>query len=240
MGCGSDGEDDVWPWSVQRDELDSVLGLDSDQWRLWGRWRTCSGWRAEEVEVRSALVAPETGPALVRALQTCEDPQQHGLPSFGDDWEIDRDVYKLSGWVTLSDPQDGLDELDPWAAGIRYPSPVPSPEVFRDLESVPGSDGRAWRREGVRDGPAVIKSLTWAGEGTPTDRYDREEGHVLVGEKNFMCQQLSSLGTDLLIKVTMRRTTKHSRQRVATNAYGYVPPYFRILLVKASGERYSL
>jgi hypothetical protein len=239
MGCSSEGEDDEWPWSIQRTELDGVIGLESDHWRLWGRWRTRSGWRTEEVEVRSALVTPETGPALVRALQGCEDPHQLGLPMFADEWEIERDEYQLTGWVMHSDSQDGLDELDLWAADIRYPSPAPSPEVFRDLKQVADSDGRAWTA-GVPGTAAVLSSLTWGGEGTPSDRYDREEGHVLIGAKSFICQQLSTLGKDLIVKTTMRRTLKHQRIRMATNEFGYVPPYFRVLLLKANGERYSL
>lgn len=240
MGHRSNSGDDEWRWSVQRAELDGAVGLESDQWRLWGRWLTRSGWRAEEVNVRSALVTPETGRALVRALQTCDDPIQHGFPSDGDDWEIDRAPYRLKGWVTLAEPLDGLDELDPWAAGIPYPSPKPSPNVFSDLEPVPGSDERGWRIRGVPGGSVVLRSLTWAGQGTPTDRYEREEGNVLIADRGFICQQLKERGMHLLVRVTMRRTIQDSWKRTNSDDLVYLLPYFRIFLVEASGERFSL
>jgi hypothetical protein len=82
----------------------------------------CSEFRWN-VDVRSALVAPANAIALVRALQTAEEPLEFCLPGAGPDrygnrCSIDDKTFELEGWVRMHDSDGRFDDHDPMHFGV--------------------------------------------------------------------------------------------------------------------------
>ena len=69
--------------------------------------------------VASALVSPETAPALVRALEAADDPRVFALPVEHGYWraeqaDIDQGEFRLEGWLWEEHREnEGLDKHDP-------------------------------------------------------------------------------------------------------------------------------
>lgn len=70
--------------------------------------------RIEVISVTSALMAPKTGGALLRALQTMEDTWDYKLPDEDEEIEIEQDSFRFLGWLCSSHRDNGIDEKDPF------------------------------------------------------------------------------------------------------------------------------
>jgi hypothetical protein len=82
----------------------------------------------EEIYLRSALVSPETAPALVRALQTVED--YYRVPTEGEDHEIDQPPYRFIGWLREDYHDSGMDEEDTFRNGVPSHRVHPRPGCY--------------------------------------------------------------------------------------------------------------
>jgi len=96
--------------------------------------------------VASALVAAETGQALLHALAQCQTPHDYAIPLEGGDHQFDVKLgdgtrFALTGWIEVEGGDtEGLDEHDP----LRY-------SLGRTL-AVPGSKLTQWADLALDDG----------------------------------------------------------------------------------------
>lgn len=66
----------------------------------------------EEVHIRSALVDPATGPALVRALQSSDYSREFYLPHEDHELEVNEAPYRLLGWLAEPYRETRIDDND--------------------------------------------------------------------------------------------------------------------------------
>ncbi|MBD0328312.1 MAG: hypothetical protein ICV68_17975, partial [Pyrinomonadaceae bacterium] len=95
------GDIEAWIDNVSDNDFLTELELDKDSSELivGCHHETRSSSFNLTVTVDSALVSPSTAGALVRALQTIDDPLDYCLPSVTDHLEIDAPPYRLKGWL---------------------------------------------------------------------------------------------------------------------------------------------
>ena len=231
---------DDWRWSLCRDDFDALLFRPGQRLNLWGRWTLVEGDREESVAIKSAFVWAGRSGALLRALQ-CSGSYDYIIPAVDDD-EIDAGPFQLKAWVKNSQQSGRLDEQDPWAGNITYPSIVPAGFVvdMLDLRSDP-EQRQWWMRVGERD-QTVLWCKVW---GQRRERNDNEEeperGRRFHGSLGFVCELLRRVGMDLIIKVEIGRRLRHSRyHRESSDEFGYAQPSARLFLVKADGTVYTV
>ena len=243
-GWKDEKQEDDWRWSVGRSDFGRVLGLGEDKLNLSGYWNTVSGQREEKVRVSSALVTPDRSFPLLRALQTATDSRDYRIPDAGDELEIDKAGFRLKGWVEYRDFETRLDEFDPWAGTIRYPSLKPAKFVSDLFQLEADKEFRIWRigTSGVRK--EVLWAQVWGSDRSQGDQYyetEGEHGRRLQASHAFVTELLGKVNMDLIVKVQIERRILRDRYERSKGDYlEYVPPYCRIFLLRADGRTYSL
>ncbi len=236
-------QEDDWRWSVGRSDFDRLLGLGGDRLNVWGEWNTTSGQRAEKANISSALVTSDRSFALLRALQTAIDPHAYRIPDAGDELEIDESDFQLKGWVEDHDSETGRDEFDPWAGGIRYP-PLKPAEFVRDLFQLKTDKECLWQIETEEGRKEVLWSQTWGRDQSQYGQYyetEDERGRRLQASHAFVTEFLDKVNRDLIVEVPMeRRILRNRYERSKDDSLEYVPPYYRIFILRADGRTYSL
>ena len=119
-------ETDDWRWSTTRNDFDRIIEARDGRMNLWGWWTWVSGHREESIHVYSALVSSDRSMALLRALQSVDNPHDYRIPDAEDDLQINFDGFQLKGWIVDRSHDGRLDEQDPWAGAIRYPPLEPA------------------------------------------------------------------------------------------------------------------
>ena len=235
---------DDWRWSVGRSDFGRVLGLDEDKLNLSGYWNTISGEREETVHISSALVTSDRSFALLRALQTATNSRDYRIPDAGDELEIDETGFRLKGWIENCNSETGRDELDPWAGDIKYP-PLKPAKFVRDLFQLKAdTECRVWwvEIEGVRE--EVLWAQIWGSDRSQSDRHyetEGEHGRRLQASHAFIAELLGEVNMDLIVEVQIERRIVRSRYERSADGYlEYVPPYYRIFVLRANGRTYSL
>ena len=234
-------QEDDWRWSVCRLDFERVLGLDEDILNLWGKWNTTSGQREERADISSALVTSDRSFALLRALQTAIDLHAYRIPDAGDDLEIDESGFQLKGWVENRDFETGRDEFDPWAGAIGYP-PLKPAKFVRDLFQLEADrECRVWQlqTEGVHK--EVLWSQVWGSDHGQYYETEGEHGRRLQASHAFIAEFLGKVHMDLIIEVQIERRIRRDRYGRSKDDYlEYVSPYYRIFILRADGQTYSL
>ena len=234
-------QEDHWRWSVGRSDFDRLLGIREDRLNLWGSWTTIAGRQKEVVHVNSALVTSDRSAALLRALQTATDPHYYRIPDAGDDLEIDKLGFQLKGWVEDESRESALDQFDPWAGDIQYPPPKPAQFVCDLLQLKSDREFRVWQLQAEGALKEVLWSQVWGSYRRKDDESEGEHGRRLQVSPAFVAEFLGKMNMDLIVKVEIERRISHSRyERDNDDGLGYVQPYFRIFLLRADGQSYSL
>jgi hypothetical protein len=165
--------------------------------------------RETRVYVNSALVAPSTGPALVRALKSIDDPTNYFIQTEGHDTEVDRPPYRLVGWLRDSGAYPRFDDLDPFRYEVGEVAINPGARLSEFLElrrTMPDSE-TTWVRSS--DGMPALVYQAWSDEPDPEDRYQerhtRSSGHWLLGRVELIQLFLQNMGLDLIFKVKTER-----------------------------------
>ena len=192
----------TWPHSVEKIDFDRVLRHGEGRFVLFGHWSSGTGSLEETVAVNSALVSPETGLALTRALQTMPTPYGYSLPVAGDSNEIDESSFQLRGWVDEETDSRRLDEFDGWGGKIRHPGIAPCQHVVELLQLRPDSERRQWFR-----GPELeMVSETWGtfheADEEPSTSH---EGRRLLVSTSLALDMLARLGMSLIVEVRINR-----------------------------------
>lgn len=230
-------QDENWRWSVSRPDFDRLLGIGNDRLNLWGCWNTTSGSREELVHVYSALVSPDHSTALLRALQTATNPYSYRIPDAGDDAAINKANFQLQGWVENRYCESNLDKFDPWAGDIQYPSLRPTQFVCDLLLLTSDSEFRAWRRQTESGPKEVLWSQVWSNVSRDDDQSKSEHGRRLQATHAFMTDVLAKMNMDLIIQVEIERQMRRNGYgRYTNDGYEYIPPYFKLFLLRRSGE----
>jgi hypothetical protein len=168
----------------------------------------------QSARIETALVSPHTAAALVRALQTIDNPWHYRIPPAGDDLEIDVPPYKLMGWLADVHHDLGIDERDPFRHGLRAIQcrPAEKIETILNLQFVYNGQAR-WFEASRRD--AVFVHEAWGDNrgDEPEDRfrYDKtvcSSGWRLRCDKEVLRTFRNKMGLDLIVEVEITRRSK--------------------------------
>jgi hypothetical protein len=225
-----------WPCSVTAAELRAVLHPRDGELVVWGTWTNGRDPRDRDVSVSSALVAPKEALALLKALQTIDNPRDFRLPDArDDDAEFTEAPFVLKGWIEATDRSARFDEYDPWAANIPYPPRAPAGFIVSELGLVPDEMGRVWHLAGRE----AIRAEIW-GSGRDHEGYAADEGDRVVVQTDALREMLETLGRDLIVEVQIDHRQRHRTWHRGDGELEYLRPYSRVFLVRSDGTIHTV
>jgi len=234
--------DNGWVHNTRRSEFSVEIGIRNSLRKGWivvaGEYDTYSKGREATVRISSALVSPETAPALMRALQTASDPWDFHIPSDAENPSIDAAPYNLSGWIARIEGDLCFDEHDPFRYEVRRMQARPGVMVTARLGLVPrAGDPCTWI--GSDNGEPVMIYETWSDEPPPErDRYlhgIRSSGWRLWAKAAAVQSLLVSEKHDLVCEVQIERRLRSEYGRsYEPNAKRKL--HERILLLRIDGS----
>jgi hypothetical protein len=117
---------DKWLTEInERDFLDEISSGDTgEDIIIFGGADVQSSEFSWDADIESALVEPANALALVRALQTAEEPLDFKLPEagpdrYGDSFSFSETAFGLEGWIRLNDSDGRFDEGDRFASASQ-------------------------------------------------------------------------------------------------------------------------
>jgi hypothetical protein len=229
-------ETDDWRWSIARNDFDRILMAPDGRMNLWGRWTWFSGHREESIHVHSALVSSDRSMALLRALQSTDNPHDYRIPDADDELQIDFEGFQLKGWIAERSHESGLDEQDPWAGAIMYPPPEPAAYIIDLMKLNSDAEHRRWFIQG--DHTDIAWSQVW---GHFQEKDDNETNHE-SGERfqasfAFIVSLLHELDMDLIVEIKIERRCRYAQwERSNNDDIGFIPPSTRLFLIKSNGS----
>lgn len=233
-----------WVATITANDFESELSLSSEDGNLvvdsYYDIRTSN--HRSIVRISSAVVNPETGVSLIRALQTSDNSHDYRLPPAGHEFEIDDDPFLLRGWLNEHSGDARLDEKDVFNHDVRLIEATPSENVVEILglcrsDSYPvswldSSNGaRAFHYEawGDRRGNSLRKEYIF-GEDVISN------GHRLKVSLHHLKQYLDKVGFDLILEVEItRRVTKDGITEYNEKSEKEAR-YARLYLLRRTGE----
>ncbi len=236
--CGGSREISTAEWlvSIAASDFERVLHPTACWMSVWGEWTKVDADRVESISVYTALVSSERSSALLRALQTTNDPHDYRIPDADDDLQIDHGPHRLKGWILDRPNQSGMDERDDWSGGVRFPAPEPAPFAVEMMRLSTDSDRRVWRT----DSATTLKSEAW-GQIPERNESERPSGRRLQASVNFVVEFLKTIEMDLVVKVEIqRRSPYQSYETRDSNELRNIGPSARIFIVKGDGTIRSL
>jgi hypothetical protein len=232
--------DDHWAASVGRTDFEKLLQPSRSRLNIWGDWLVGLGNKEEDITIRSALVSSQNSFALLKALQTSKHCHDYSIPQANDSDEIDEAPFQLKGWVEDNAISNRLDGFDPWANKIRCPPICPAPFLVKQAALTSNNDMRTWSIN--PSGKEVYWSENWSEQGKNyDDEYQGQYGRRLQVDFEFIQKYLTEANCDLIIKVEIRRKTRHNRYETRTNReFEYLEPYAKIFILNGKGQIISL
>lgn len=173
--------------------------------------------RTETIRVMSALVDPDTGGALLRALQTMDDSWDYKLPEEGEEnVEIDQEPYRLLGWLRKPEREGGIDEKDPLRGYATIITVRPGPGVMEACQLTRDAAGQARWESGSDRLPMFVYEV-WGESDEDDERYAGSgslsvAGNRLLAHKEQLREFLQSQGLDLVLEVEVTRRDRETRR----------------------------
>lgn len=234
--------DSGWLHNIRRDEFLTEVGLRSSLRKGWivveGNYTVHFPKREANIRISSALVSPETAPALVRALQTESNPWGFRLPNEGDELQINVPPYSLVGWLEDIEGDLRFDDRDPFRYEVRQIRVKPGRKLAEVLELMP-LDGshRTWICNDTGEAALIYES--WCDESPPEEDYYprriRSNGWRLWARTEMVRSFLTNGGWDLICEVQVERRLR--------NEYGWSyyaekkrKTHDKILLLRGDGS----
>jgi len=203
---------DEWLEPKCPDAFDRCLGLfeDADSSLIVAASvDTYSEDRHEDSSVASAFVSPETARALLRALQTANDPHDYRIPPAGDDQEIDNPQFRLAGWLKHLGSTESLDRNDPLLYRMSAQLPILIPEIQEALRVRSEHVGIRYLDQVVPH-RLVAEIHAWSDMPERDTKYDSfSQGWRLQIRTDRLLQLLTIKNTCLILKVQIRRDRRN-------------------------------
>lgn len=201
-----------WLHHIRHDEFLTEIGLCTSLREGWiviyGNHTTHFPKRDTNIQIRSALVSPETAPALVRALQTASDPWDFRIPDEDDELQVNTLPYRLLGWVTLIEGGLFFDEMDPYRYEVGKIRAKPGRKLTEALELVlQANTYHTWICRSSREAAFIYEA--WCDEPPFEEgRYQRgicSNGWRLWAKADIVQSFLINEGLDLICEVQVER-----------------------------------
>jgi hypothetical protein len=228
-------KDDDTDLSITSDDFDEALNI-GGMLNVWGTWTTADSKFEQSNRVYSALVTQDKSHSLLRALGTARNVYDYAIPSAGSDMEIGKFGFDLKGWVVDQCRDEGLDGMDRWSGGIRFPPPSPARFIVDSMILTTDLDNRHWRNS---EELVVMTSKVWGhfDEGKRHENSNPERGSRLQANLDFITELLAKLGRDLIIKVQIdRRRQRRPYESSDENEDERIPTKAKLYLLGTDGQ----
>ncbi len=197
------------------------------------------------VRISSALVNPDTGPSLLRALQTSNDSHDYRLPPVDHEFEIEDGPYVLRGWLTENSDDSRLDENDTFNHGVRMIETSPSRNVQETL-GLHRSVHYPVSWVDSLNGDIVFLYDAWGDVRDDSKQkeyiYDGDvisDGRRLKVSRSHLNKYLKDVGLDLIVEVEItRRVAKDGNTRHDQESQKEAR-YTRLYLLRNTGEVFT-
>jgi hypothetical protein len=209
---GSWPEIEEWLRKRPPEDYDAGLGLLEPEHRgeiviagYIDLWDTA---RHGDIHISSALVESERALALLRALQTTENPHNFNLTM-----EIDDPDFELKNLYIDRQSEEGLDEFDPLCRNVPSGRWTPSADfnAAMKLTPVPGK-----LEHKLPDGTVAARLEIWSDQ----SEHNREriyemfsEGQRLWLRIDTLLEYLNQCARDLIIEVKIARRNRNDHQK---------------------------
>lgn len=215
---------DNWQFSVTQDDFDNVLNFKEKNLKflpIYGSWK----YGSEKISIESVFVSENNSHALLRALQTVENPRDFYLAPDQDRRCVKKDQFQMFGVIEQNDSLElKLDQFDSLAK-IRYPGLKPSNYLIKEFNLEPDSEDKIWKHN--RDD--VFISETWD---------DWYSGRLQINYEHLL-SMLSVMEKDLLVNVEIEREKESYHESYDADKI-YYPPYFKLFIFKKDGTVHEL
>ncbi|WKZ40509.1 MAG: ABC transporter ATP-binding protein [Anaerolineales bacterium] len=171
---------------------------------------TFSHYFTNSLELRTALVSPETSEALMRALQTAE-AWSYNFPKSGNDFEINQPPYRLLGWLDYGKSESRIDDDDPLRYGVKSIQVLPSKMLakilnlqfihensIRWIDSKHGTTALIYEAWGDTRGDEPENRLIYSSS-------PRSDGWRLQITKESLDEVLNTTQMDLIVEIQITR-----------------------------------
>ena len=237
IGLGTDVHDQHWIYGITSARFSQELFPSPDQVVVWGSRSVDYYSTNERVGIHSALVAKNTAPALLKALQTSPDKHAYRIPDTSDK-EFSSQVpgFELTGWIEPHGHDYGRDRQDPYAKSIDFPPVRPTNAMPRLEALVADADLRLWR-----DGTNVVfVSIVWD-DYIDVRHTTGSSGHTLVVDRSWLAGVLDELDRWLIVEVEIQRRSNDTSRSSSKyddddESLGFLPPYTKYFLIDTTGE----
>lgn len=226
-----------WRLEIEADDfLKSIFFQhEGETWlNIKGSWEESSGERTESLYITSALVPTATSQSLLNALTTCSDPHDFKLPDYREEgMEFEADPFNLKGWIGRADTHNGLDEFDPYAAGISFPPYQIGDSVIEKLGLSADPEQRNWFLPGTDKASLVCE--IWRTRRPRPEEEPARYGERLNASITFLKHLCSVLDCEIILEVQInRRFSYNSYRRNEDDGYG--PTHSKVYILSATGN----
>lgn len=234
--------DKGWLHNVRRDEFLTEIGVKHTTRKGWivikGNYTAHFPKREVNTRISSALVSPDTAPALVRAFQTVNDSWDSHLPDDVEGEQIDTFPFQLLGWLKYVEGDIGFDDKDPFRFDVGPIRVEPGRLLVESLGLVKQKrNPLIWICSASGDAALIYE--TWCDEPRPEGDYIprsiRSDGWRLWARADVVHAFLARSGWDLICKVTLERQLRKEYGR-SYEMDAKRKAHDKILLLKADGS----
>ncbi len=229
---------DSWRWEIQEsDFLEGLLFDKNDRTFICvaGSWSDNDGCGNNEIySISSALTSAANSDSLLKALVTCNNPDDYKLPSYNEDrFEMDDSEFQLKGWINEPDEYKRLDEVDPYAGELKFPLRKVSEEYKELLELQ-----YCFHKRSYQDTENNLQgfSETWT-DTKNNDRYGESsirEGNRLFISLDALKQLCVKTGLSLIFEVSINRKSS-TYDREVPDDVKYPGPYCNLYTLSKDG-----
>lgn len=203
---------DEWKSSIKEiDFINCLTSIENNGWlSVKGGWHEKKSERIETFYISSAWVSKTTSDALLRAWTTASDPHDYKVPDYEEEnMEFNSGIFKLTGWISDPNNEHELDEFDPFANKVEYPSYRIGQSIL-DLIAVRGdSDGKEWFNE---KNECIATCASWVCAHSDRDDEADQAGMRLTVNLNALKKLYQELNCELIIEVSITRRLSYSNR----------------------------
>ncbi|MEK9158326.1 MAG: ATP-binding protein [Patescibacteria group bacterium] len=199
-------------WKSAITEMDFINCLAPAENKRWltvkGGWHEKKSERIETFYISSACVSKTTSDALLRAWTTASDPHDYKVPGYEEEnMEFDSGIFKLTGWIIDPNNERELDEHDPYANKVEYPSYKIGQSILDSLKLRSDSDGKKWFNEMDE---CVMTCASWICAHSDRDEEADQAGMCLSADLTTLRQLCQALDCELILKVSITRRLSYA------------------------------
>lgn len=233
--------DKGWIQNLSRAELLAEVGIPAPHREGWivvsGAYTSHFTKRKTHVRINSALVSPETAPALVRSLQSEDDVWGFRLPYENSDFQINSKSFHLLGWLRYRDGDLRFDDNDPFRYEVGQIHVIPGRKLAKSLRLVPRAGcQRTWICNDTGD--VAFSYEAWCDEPSPEDDYYprriRSSGWRLWAKVDKIQAFLTAGDLDLICEVQVERELRKEYGGAHESAEKE-KTHIKILLLRSDG-----